>query len=215
MRISKPAGEPSADLPAVQSIVTDRVNKTGEPTSDRAIAGLIDHPHTRGARGERAIDVEMKARMAACIALSSEKMSASEIAAALNLSKEQVHYALARARKEMSREQAFVDAVERMDRDIVPLAVDRLHEKVTEGKRWAIQDVLFGRRVLVKQEAKNGGGGGAAAPGGGGPIVQINIMPNPKRPDVALGTVVGQALGDEGEVIEGIAINVLPSATSS
>lgn len=195
MRISKPAGAPTPDLPAAPN----RVNKTGESTYDYAYVGLVKNHDASEAVGKRPIDVEMKARMAACVALQSEKMSIDDIAATLQLSRHQVQFALSRARATMSREQAFTDAVERMDRDIVPLAVDRLHEKVHEGKRWAIQDVLHGRRVLQKQAPKDGGGGQGGGGGYSGPAVVINIVPNEKRPDVMLGTVIGQAKFDEHE----------------
>lgn len=197
MRISKPAGDPPTDAPAPSTTgALDRINKTGEETYDRAYAGLIERA---GTVGERAIDTEMKARMAACIALQSQKMSAQEIADVLQLTIHQVRHALARARVEMNREQAFTDAIERIDRDIVPLAVDRLHEKVHEGKRWAIQDALHGRRVLQKQEPKHGGGGSGGGGGYTGPAVVINIVENEKRPDVRVGTILGQAKFDDGE----------------
>jgi DNA-binding CsgD family transcriptional regulator len=213
VRIRKPAGDPPTDAPALTTDV-DRVNKTGEDTYDRAFAGLIERQAARV--GERAIDTEMKARMAACIALSSQKMTAAEIADVLQLTIFQVRHALARARVEMTREQAFTDAITRVDRDIIPLAVDRLHEKVHEGKRWAIQDVLHGRRILQKQESKTGGGG-SAAPGGGyaGPAVVINIVPNEKRPDVRIGTVIGQAKYDDDEAAPAALTIGLPAAASS
>ncbi len=198
MRISKPAGDPPADAPALDTgAALDRFNKTGEETYDRAYAGLIER--SSAPLGERAIDTEMKARMAACIALRSQNMAPQEIADVLQLTIHQVRHALSRARSEMSREQAFTDAIARIDRDIVPLAVDRLHEKVHEGKRWAIQDALHGRRVLQKTESKNGGGGSGGGGGYDGPAVVINIVPNEKRPDVRVGTILGQAKFDEGE----------------
>lgn len=112
--------------------------------------------------------------------------------------------ALTAARKSMSTLKVVHDAIARLDRVGVPLAVDAILKAVRGGDVESAFKLLGGRQVLVKSNVN--GDELARGTDPTGPAIHgltINILPANNAKPVTLGTIVGAPLTGAPEVLEG------------
>lgn len=119
--------------------------------------------------------------------------------------KSAVHRQLQKAKGEMSTLKVVHEAVSKLDRLGVPMAVDAVLKAIEGGDTEAAFRLLQGRQVLASARAGGGGQPGAAAEPGDGPAqvfagVQV-VIKHADGSTVQMGTVVGQPLAGPEPIV--------------
>jgi predicted transcriptional regulator len=134
----------------------------------------------------------LKARVHIIAALKHAGYSRPQIAKALGLSVNAVHYSLRVARQRKLLESGMVEALREIDEEAVPLAVEGLMKWLRKGDKDMIQATLEGRGLFRQHQVKDTEDPGAALP-----QLQINILNAPSLAGPPPAGILGTPRGDD------------------
>lgn len=173
------AAETQIAAPSAEVIVAGGA----DPVTDRTPYALLPPTGLAGLS-----DDKLATRITIVAALKAQGYSRAQIAKATGLSLSAVAWTLRRARERKLLADGMVEAVQELDQEAVPLAVEGLLRLLRKADKDAVFKTLDGRGLFKTHAAKDDGGGPAALP-----QLHINILNAPAHfdPSQMTGTIHG------------------------